>query len=65
MVSPWENADSLGMPHLPHLRREEGQTMAEYGVVLTVVTVLVFGSLMLLSGNLIMALNRVGEMLTP
>ena len=39
--------------------------MAEYGVVLTVVTVLVFGSLMLLSGNLIMALNRVSEMLTP
>jgi Flp pilus assembly pilin Flp len=39
--------------------------MAEYGVVLAVVTVLVFGSLMLLSGNLITALNRVGETLTP
>lgn len=30
---------------------EEGQTMAEYGVVLAVITIAVFGALGLLSGN--------------
>lgn len=39
--------------------REEGQTMAEYGVVLAVITALVFGALALLSGNIITALTRV------
>lgn len=40
-------------------KREEGQTMAEYGVVLAVITALVFGALSLLSGNIISAINRV------
>jgi Flp pilus assembly pilin Flp len=40
-------------------RREEGQTMAEYGVVLAVITALVFAALTLLSDNIIAALNRV------
>ena len=35
------------------LRREEGQTMAEYGVVLAVITIAVFGALALLSGNIV------------
>ena len=39
--------------------REEGQTMAEYGVVLAVITALVFGALSLLSGNIIAAITRV------
>lgn len=39
--------------------REEGQTMAEYGVVLAVITALVFGALSLLSGNIISAITRV------
>ena len=42
-------------------RREEGQTMAEYGVVLAVITALVFAALTLLSDNIIGALNRVAE----
>jgi Flp pilus assembly pilin Flp len=33
--------------------------MAEYGVVLAVITALVFGSLTLLSGNITTALTRV------
>ena len=33
-------------------RREEGQTMAEYGVILAVITVLVIGALLLLSSGL-------------
>jgi Flp pilus assembly pilin Flp len=40
-------------------KREEGQTMAEYGVVLAVITIAVFGALTLLSGNITGALNRV------
>lgn len=40
-------------------KREEGQTMAEYGVVLAVITALVFGALTLLSGNIIKAIERV------
>ena len=44
---------------LQRLRNEQGQTMAEYGVVLAVITALVFGALALLSGNIITALTRV------
>jgi len=40
-------------------KREEGQTMAEYGVVLAVITIAVFGALALLSGNIVTAINRV------
>ncbi len=41
------------------LKREEGQTMAEYGVVLAVITIAVFGALALLSGNIVGAVTRV------
>ena len=40
-------------------KREDGQTMAEYGVVLAVITIAVFGALALLSGNIVGAVNRV------
>lgn len=40
-------------------RREDGQTMAEYGVVLAVITIAVFGALTLLSGNIESAITRV------
>jgi Flp pilus assembly pilin Flp len=39
--------------------REDGQTMAEYGVVLAVITIAVFGALTLLSGNIEGAISRV------
>jgi Flp pilus assembly pilin Flp len=39
--------------------REDGQTMAEYGVVLAVITIAVLGALALLSGNIVTALTRV------
>ena len=42
-------------------KREEGQTMAEYGVVLAVITARVFGALSLLSGNIITAIERVAS----
>ena len=44
---------------------EEGQTMAEYGVVLAVITVLIVGALTLLSGGIEQALNKVADIVTP
>ena len=40
-------------------QREEGQTMAEYGVVLAVITVGVSAALLLLSGNIEAVIARV------
>ena len=39
--------------------REAGQTMAEYAVVLAVITLLVLGALTLLSGGISNALNKI------
>ena len=44
-------------------RREEGQTMAEYGVVLAVITLAVVGSMTLLSDNMRSALESVASIL--
>ena len=41
------------------LTRDDGQTMAEYGVVLAVITIAALGALALLSGNIVNALTRV------
>ena len=49
-------ADALG-------RREEGQTMAEYGVILAVVTLAVVASLTLLGDNLRAAFESIAGML--
>jgi Flp pilus assembly pilin Flp len=42
---------------------EEGQTMAEYGVILAVVTLLVVGALTALSGGISGAINSVTSVL--
>jgi Flp pilus assembly pilin Flp len=42
---------------------EDGQTMAEYGVVLSVITLLVIGSITLLSDNVVSALESVASVL--
>ena len=44
-------------------RDEEGQTMAEYGVVLALITLAVVASLSLLSGNISSALTNVANLL--
>ena len=44
---------------LPGLRKEEGQTMAEYGVVLAVITLVIVATLLLLSGAIDTALSKV------
>jgi len=49
--------------HAANLRREEGQTMAEYGVVLAVITLLIVGTLGVLSGAINGALQAVADVL--
>ena len=44
---------------LARLRDERGQTMAEYGVVLAVITLGIIAALVLLSGGITEALNKV------
>jgi Flp pilus assembly pilin Flp len=44
---------------LLELRKEEGQTMAEYGVVLAVITLVIVATLLLLSGAIGDALSKV------
>jgi Flp pilus assembly pilin Flp len=46
------------------LARDDGQTMAEYGVVLAVITIAALGALTLLSGNIVTALTRVAGYIT-
>ena len=48
---------------LADLRNEEGQTMAEYGVVLAVITLVIVGTLLLLSGAINGALSDVIKVL--
>ena len=43
--------------------REEGKTMAEYGVVLAVITLAVIAAITLLAGNVSNALNAVAGVL--
>jgi Flp pilus assembly pilin Flp len=45
------------------LRREEGQTMAEYGVVLAVIVLACVAAITLLSGNVRAALTSVANIL--
>jgi len=53
-----------GEPMLQALRRnEEGQTMAEYGVVLAVITLAVIGAITLLSDNVRSAIESVANIL--
>jgi Flp pilus assembly pilin Flp len=50
---------------LADLRNEEGQTMAEYGVVLAVITLVIVATLLLLSGAINTALSKVITVLKP
>ncbi len=45
------------------IRREDGQTMAEYGVVLAVITVALVAAFVALSGEIGAALNAVSKTL--
>ena len=54
---------TFGQTQIARLRREEGQTMAEYAVVLAVVTLLVIGAIGLLSTNIKGAIEDVAKIL--
>jgi len=43
------------------LGREEGQTMAEYAVILSVISALVIAALLLLGGNITNVINRIAD----
>ena len=45
--------------HASGLRREDGQGMAEYAIILTVIAVVVAGVLVLLAGGISAALDEV------
>jgi Flp pilus assembly pilin Flp len=53
------NLSELRDLHRVSPKREEGQTMAEYGVVLSVITLAVVTVFTLLSGGVIGAINKV------
>jgi Flp pilus assembly pilin Flp len=57
---PLEGEGVTSMLQLSQLRREDGQTMAEYGVVLAVITATALGALTVLSTNVGGALVRIG-----
>ena len=44
-----------------HLKRQEGQTMAEYAIVLAVISAAIIAVLVLLSGNIKVVLSRVSS----
>jgi Flp pilus assembly pilin Flp len=52
-------AHHASMWQIPELMREDGQTMAEYGVVLAVITPLIVAVLALLSGSVAQRLQTV------
>jgi Flp pilus assembly pilin Flp len=58
---PWRSAPMQKLYNW--LTREDGQTMAEYGVVLAVITIAVFERLPC-SGNIVNALTRVAGYIT-
>ena len=45
------------------MKREDGQTMAEYAVVLAVITVAILAALQFLAGGISHSLNKVGSIL--
>jgi len=51
------------LTHTTEIRREQGQTMAEYSVVLSLITVTVVGAVALLSGSFTALLGQVSGLL--
>ncbi|MDT4934615.1 MAG: Flp/Fap pilin component [Pseudonocardiales bacterium] len=49
---------------LGRYNREEGQTMAEYAVILTVISILVLAALLLLGTNITAVIRRIADSIT-
>jgi pilus assembly protein Flp/PilA len=63
MLKLFAFTQTLAADAVSALRREEGQTMAEYGVVLAVITLAVIAAITLLAGNVTNAINSVAGIL--
>jgi Flp pilus assembly pilin Flp len=63
-VNPVLQLYTYGQIQIARLRREEGQTMAEYAVVLAVVTLVVIAAIGLLATNITNEINKVAGYLT-
>ena len=63
MLRLFSFTQTLAADAVSALRREEGQTMAEYGVVLAVITLAVIAAITLLAGNVTNAINSVAGIL--
>jgi len=64
MLKLFSFAQTLAVDTVSALRRrEEGQTMAEYGVVLAVITLAVIAAITLLAGNVTNAIDNVANIL--
>lgn len=63
MLKPFAFTQALVADATDALRRDEGQTMAEYGVVLAVMTLAVLTAFTLLSENVRSALESVANIL--
>jgi Flp pilus assembly pilin Flp len=58
----FDHQEVISVLQLRQIRRQDGQTMAEYGVVLAVITAAALGALTLLSTNVGAALMRVAQL---
>jgi Flp pilus assembly pilin Flp len=60
MSAPWATADASGMPsgRISSWRRQEGQTMSEYAVILGIITPIVILAFASLSGAVLSAINN-------
>jgi Flp pilus assembly pilin Flp len=63
MDAPGNSDKEAGMHRFTLIRREDGQTMAEYGVVLAVITVALVALFVALSGEIGSALTAVSKAL--
>jgi pilus assembly protein Flp/PilA len=56
-------AAAMGGLELPRVEREEGQTLAEYALILALIAVLVIGAVLFLSGKIGGIFSQVGNAL--
>lgn len=61
-ISTW-TALTLGGLSLPSLKREDGQTLTEYALILALVAIVVAGSIGFLTGNIQDLFSEIGSAL--
>jgi pilus assembly protein Flp/PilA len=56
-------AAAMGGLELPRVKREEGQTLAEYALILALIAILVIGAVLFLSGKISGIFSKIGNTL--